>query len=256
RILAAVRELLNAKPDHKAFQLPIGSIGKLFMGREEFIEQLRQRLLVGETHAVGIVPAQTIHGLGGVGKTRGVVEFAWRYQHLFPTAVAFVKAESPEELQKNLAALVATTAFDIPEAQERTQEVQEAHAIRWLQDRSDWLLVIDNVDSEEAAIAVQKLIAQIPRGRVLITSRISRWSHDVEKLELDVLPAKAAQEFLLTATSAERTRQADDEEQALAIAQDLDGLALALEQAAAYITALAISLQEYRRRWETKRDQV
>jgi hypothetical protein len=77
----------------------------------------------------------------------------------------------------------------------------------------------------------------------------------VEPLELDVLAPEAAVAFLLERTP-HRRKGADDAARAGAIAGELDGLALALEQAGASIDKLRLSLAEYLQRWEVKRPEV
>ena len=64
-----------------------------------------------------------------------------------------------------------------------------------------------------------------------------------------------AEAFLLERTP-HRRKPADDAVQAAAIARELDGLALALEQAGAYIDKLRLSFAEYLQRWEAKRPEV
>ena len=61
--------------------------------------------------------------------------------------------------------------------------------------------------------------------------------------------------FLLERTP-HRRKAADDAVQAAAVARELDGLALALEQAGAYIDKLRLSFAEYLERWEAKRPEV
>ena len=90
---------------------------------------------------------------------------------------------------------------------------------------------------------------------MLITSRIGNWSAGVEPLELDVLARADAVAFLLERTP-HRRQKADDAARAAAIARELDGLALALEQAGAYIDKLRLSFAEYLQRWEAKRPEV
>ena len=90
---------------------------------------------------------------------------------------------------------------------------------------------------------------------MLITSRIANWSAGVEPLELHVLAATDAMAFLLERTP-HRRRAADDPSAAAAAARELGCLALALEQAAAYIDKLRLSFTEYLGRWRQKRPEV
>jgi tetratricopeptide (TPR) repeat protein len=192
-----------------------------------------------------------VHGLGGVGKTRAAVEYAWRHADEY-TALLFVSAPSTAELRANLANLVGALGTT---AAGTSVEEQLAAVLRWLDTHPGCLLIIDNVDTDEAAREVEQRLAKLRAGHVLITSRIANFSAAVEPLELDVLAPADAVMFLLERTR-HRRRRPDDEAVAAAIAGELGGLALALEQAGAYIDKLRLSLAEYLERWEAKRAEL
>jgi tetratricopeptide (TPR) repeat protein len=239
------------RPDHKPCNLPLASIGRLFKGREAFLGDLQQRLGVPSAPATAIVNRMAVHGLGGVGKTRAAVEYAWRHGEDY-TALLFVSAPTVAELRANLANLVGVLGTT---AAGTSVDQQLAEVLRWLDVHPGWLLIIDNVDTEEAAQAVEDLLNQLRAGHVLITSRIGNWSAAVEPLDLDVLAATDAAAFLLERTP-HRRQQPDDEAVAAAIARELDGLALALEQAGANVDRLRLSFGEYLERWKAKRPEV
>ena len=90
----------------------------------------------------------------------------------------------------------------------------------------------------------------------MITSRLGEWSEGVEPLELDVLDVEPAREFLLERTAGRRQPLATDDADARALAEALDGLALALEQAGAYISHVRCSLAEYLERWRKQDERV
>ncbi len=69
---------------HKPNNLPFASLGPLFKGREQFLEDLDKALSDSEGTAAITTKAQAVHGMGGVGKTRAAVEFAWRYASSSP----------------------------------------------------------------------------------------------------------------------------------------------------------------------------
>jgi hypothetical protein len=131
-------------------------------------------------------------------------------------------------------------------------EKRLAQVLRWLDDHPHWLLILDNVDTEEAAVEVHRRLADLKAGHVLITSRIADWPASVEPLELDVLAEDDAVAFLLE-RARNRRKKPDDDATASTIARELDRLALALEQAGAYIDQQRLSFAEYLRRWEEKR---
>jgi tetratricopeptide (TPR) repeat protein len=190
-----------------------------------------------------------------VGKTRLAVEYAWRNCHDY-TGLFFVGADSPEALQRNLAALCAAAVLNLPEREAADETVQAGAVLAWLRQHRGWLLILDNVDTEAAAQATERLLPQLPGGHVLITSRVAHWSSGVQALPLDVLEPAAAVDFLLARTEARRRKQADDPAQARALAGELGGLALALEQAGAYIAQRRLSLAEYLLQWRGQQDKV
>ncbi|MGH8585350.1 MAG: tetratricopeptide repeat protein, partial [Gammaproteobacteria bacterium] len=183
-----------------------------------------------------------------MGKTRLAVEYAWRHDADY-SALLFVVADSPENLRRNLAALVRPLVLDLPEEEATEEEVRVAAVLRWLHEYPGWFLIIDNIDTEEAATAAEDLLARLRGGSVLITSRLAQWSANVEPLELDILSPEDAAQFLLERSERGRRKLASDAEDAAALAKELDGLALALEQAGAYIAQQRTSLAEYLTQW-------
>ena len=237
----------------KPIHLPYDSIGSLFKGREAFLADLHRRLGVptaGAT-ATAIVNRLAVHGLGGIGKTRGALEYAWLHTDDY-TALLFISAPSIAELRANLANLAGVLGTTADKA---SIDEQLTAVLGWLDAHPGWLLIIDNVDTEEAAAEVQRLLARLRSGHVLITSRISNWSAGVQPLELDVLAEPDAAAFLIE-RAPHRSQKADDPAQSSAIARELDGLALALEQAGAYIDKQRLSFAEYLNRWQAKRPEV
>ena len=121
-----------------------GSLGDLLKGRDDSLAALRAQL-TGDG-AAAITQTEVISGLGGVGKTRLAVEYAWRHIDDYD-AVLFVLADSPDSLHANIAALTASKILDLPEKGEKEQDAQIAGVYRWLASHADWLLILDNVDT-------------------------------------------------------------------------------------------------------------
>jgi hypothetical protein len=232
---------------YRPTRLPYPSLGPLFKGREDFLIDLRTSL---EANFAAAVRGHTVHGMGGVGKTRAAVEYAWRFAGEY-TALLFVEADSPESLSRNLAALSAPNVLDLPQQHEPEQAMQEQAVMRWLQTHPGWLLIIDNADTKEALFAVEDRLAQLRDGHVIITTRRTNCSGSFESLDLGVLTREDATDFLLARTEGHRTTTPDDDDRALVLADLLDGLALALEQAAAYIRELRLSFADYITRWQS-----
>jgi hypothetical protein len=199
------------------------SIKNYFKGREPFLEQIRKTLAEaghkGQHRAAAITATvATVHGLGGIGKTRVAIEYAHRYAGEY-TALLFVQADSPDSLKANLAKLCGPFVLDLPEKVAKELDVQVAAALRWLQQHPGWFLIFDNVDTKEAAKAVEDLLSKLSQaGQVLITSRIGHWSKAVQSLALDVLAEQDAADFLLLRTDERRRKSPDDPAQARTLA--------------------------------------
>ncbi|HXU29173.1 MAG TPA: CHAT domain-containing protein, partial [Thermoanaerobaculia bacterium] len=144
----------------KPVALPFSSLGPLFHGREDMLTLLRERLKAAPAGRATAIAGKAVHGLGGVGKTRLTVEYAWKYAEKY-SALLFVGAGSPADLRRNLAALSAKEVLDLPGREATEEEVREAAIVRWLGDAPGWLLILDNVDSEDAAVAVDALVARL-----------------------------------------------------------------------------------------------
>ena len=117
-------------------------------------------------------------------------------------------------------------------------------------------MILDNVDDGKAAAAVEKLLARLRGGQVIITGRIANFSAAVRKHELGVLDSDAASAFLLERTQDDRARSATDATLVRDLAKELGGLALGLEQAGAYIAVERIGFARYLTLWREKRETV
>jgi len=235
--------------------LPYASLGALFQGREEMLTRLRETLAAAPAGRATAVAGKAVHGLGGVGKTRLAVEYAWQHAAEY-SAVLFVGAGSPADLRRNLAALCAPSVLDLPEREAIEEEVREAAVLRWLKEQPGWLLILDNVDSQDAAEAVDRLVTSLHGGHVLLTGRLARWSAEVEPIELDVLTEEAAAGFLLSRTEGRRRATKEDSAHASVLARELGFLPLALEQAGTYIAERRLTLAAYLDEWQSRHDQV
>jgi tetratricopeptide (TPR) repeat protein/predicted alpha/beta hydrolase family esterase len=239
-------------PSPKPIHLPYPTLGTSFQGRQKFLDQLHTSLQKAPPgHATAIV-GKAIHGLGGVGKTRLAVEYAWTHAYDY-SALLFIPAETPEALERNLAGLCAILGLEERHATDESVRLQAT--LHWLAHNPGWLLILDNLDTREAAIAAENILKQLHGGRVLLTGRHSVWSYQVEAKELDVLPPDDARRFLLQ-RAAKRRRTEDELEHAHWVADQLGGLALALEQAAAYIDKHRLTFAQYRDEWTCNHEKV
>jgi NB-ARC domain len=211
-----------------------------FTGREADLERLGEHLQ--KRGGVALTQTVALHGLGGVGKTQLVVEYAWKHLGGY-AAVLWVRADSPEALDANLAGLAGL--LGLPEASAKEQNVQTDAVLRWLKGNEQWLLLADNADTDEAAKAVHNRFPPHLGGHVLVTSRLGDWPVNMARFSLDLLSASDAARYLRDRVAKEGYH-ADDDAAARKLAEDLGYLPLALEQAASFILKLRWSFDKYR----------
>jgi hypothetical protein len=196
--------------------------------------------------------SHALYGLGGMGKTRAAVEYAWAHQNEY-TALLFVVAETPEAVRRNLAGLASAL---LPKLETTDDAARLQAVLDWLTANLGWFLILDNVDSKEALAEVEGLLGGLSGGHLLVTSRLANFSGHFRPLELDVLAVEDAASFLLARTEGRRRRGQDDDAKAREVATELGRLALALEQAAAFIAKRRLTFEGYLGQWHAHRDVI
>ncbi|MHB9134392.1 MAG: FxSxx-COOH system tetratricopeptide repeat protein [Armatimonadota bacterium] len=211
-----------------------------FTGRDEELIRLTEHFTTNHAPYV-------LHGLGGIGKSQLAAEYAWQHAGEYDT-VLWVNAESDEALFSNLAALTSPVALRLPEASERDVNLQYAAVLKWLHTHQRWLLIADNADTPEVVAAINRRLPATLPGHLLITSRRDDWPMRFTHRQLSLFTKEDAADFLLRRTADGEGHPLGTLAEAEAVAEELGCLALALEQAAAYIKRRRISLTDYLRR--------
>jgi tetratricopeptide (TPR) repeat protein len=119
-----------------------------------------------------------------------------------------------------------------------------------------WFLILDNLDTPEALAEAEHLLSTLSGGHVIVTSRLANFAGHFDPLELDVLGLEDATAFLLERTDRQRQKTPDEPAAARQLALDLGQLALALEQAGAYIAKLGLTFARYRQLWQDNWERV
>jgi tetratricopeptide (TPR) repeat protein len=252
---AVINALVKAgkmAPPRKPGNLPLASLGDLFKGRENTLDELRASL--GSTKGAAVL-FRALHGLGGIGKTRLAIEYAWAREADY-SALLFVRAQNPAALNANLAALAGASVLDLAEKEAREDVAKIEAVLRWLGDNPLWLMILDNVDDPDAVKAVTGLMPRLKGGHVIVTARAANFPATIRKLELDVLGEDTATQFLLERTADDRLRANDDYARAKMLARELGGLALGLEQAGAQIATDRIGFARYLKLWNENREKA
>jgi tetratricopeptide (TPR) repeat protein len=240
-------------PGPKPNNLPYPSLKSLFVGREKVLNELRDSYVEAKKSSPESPVFQVVHALGGIGKTRLAVEYAWKFADQYE-ALLFVGGNDLSRLIGDLAGLAGPNCLALGLPDDMLPRDKANRVLSHLRNHRDWLLIIDNVDDETAASHVEKLLGDLSVGHVLITSRWRGWNDQLfQVLALDLLDLADARDLILKSTEKKRAETPDDVREAEGLATDLGRLSLALQQAAAYIKASpSMSIAEYRERWQKK----
>ena len=147
----------------------------------------------------------------------------------------WIDAETELGWETGLERLAEVLGIAPADNQQRLQAVRE-----WLHRHHRWLLIVDNIDSENQQQRVLKDSEQFHNGYWLFTSRLSQWSPQVAQLDLDYFNQQEAHDFLNA-----RLKQLINPDDANRLSQQLGCLPLALEQAAGYILMRGLTVNEY-----------
>ena len=195
-------------------------------GREALLAELDARLAGGPGPRVAV-----LCGLGGAGKTSVAVEYAHR--HLAEVGVCWqFAAEDPALLAAEFGVLAAQ--LGAREAADPRDPVASVHGVL-ARAGAGWLVVFDNAP-DRASVA--PFVPPAGPGRVLITTQNQIWPPG-QAVDVPVLDVEVAADFLVSRTGD------PDRVAARELAGLLDGLPLALEQAAAYMQAAGTTLARY-----------
>ena len=235
-----------------------------FSGRETALAWLEQNLTPHhnrENYPGMSCCTKTVCGLGGCGKTSLVVEFAWKYENLFPGGVFWINGESDENIHASVLenlTLLNTSAW----TSEEIDDTLNRFLVFLSEKKRPWLLVLDNADELEDRTCPKgvKKMCKGPwqrngsvskHGQILLTTRqpvkvietFLKLSPD-DCLALQCFSEEEGASFLMRRTRCEGEALYQE---AINLVNELGALPLALEQAAAYISALHIpcSFKQY-----------
>ena len=223
-----------------------------FTGREALLEHLHEVLNRGD--AVALTQAQAICGLGGIGKTQAVIEYAYRYHEEYE-AIFWVKADTRENLLSDFVSIAVL--LNLPEQHAHDQSAVVNGVMQWLKTHERWLLILDNADD---LAVVRSFIPATCSGHLLLTTRAQAIGGLARRIEVETMTPEVGALFLLRRASLippgvplERASAAD-RDAALEMVQELGGLPLALDQAGAYMEESSCSPPDYLCLYHKQRD--
>lgn len=227
-----------------------------FTGREQILQRLHRALAAEQT--VALSQTRAISGLGGMGKTQTAIEYAYRYAEEYE-AVLWIRADSSETLMSDFAALSTILDLKLPVQQEHDQQYVVSMVKRWLEKHSPWLLIFDNVND---LALVTDMLPRRASGAILLTTRLQVTGPHFTKIELEKMSREESTTFLLrriTTDDEERLTTEISQQERVAAEQlwnVMEGLPLALDQAAAYIEETGCTISDYLELFKTHSKQL
>ena len=218
-----------------------------FTGRESVLEEL-QKTLEAKGRAA-------LTGLGGVGKTQTVLEYACRHRAEYE-AVLWAKARSREALLSDFAEIARV--LNLPAKDLEDQSLVVAAVKRGLEDSADWLLVLDNADDLGPA---REFMPAGGSGHVLVTTRAQATGR-LARVEIPKMEPEEGALFLLRRANiipedAPLDKATDaDRAKAIEISKEMDGLPLGLDQAGAFIDETPSTPAEYLELYRTRGEEL
>ena len=231
-----------------------------FSGRTQELQDLERILKPDDDNGVGEkVCTAAVCGLGGVGKTSLVTEYAHRMKNYYHGGIYWFSADDDTFFEQTvndtalkLGALLGT--FDL---------TLTNTLLRIGQTSKPCLIVLDCLDQLNLSPSVLKFLSLVLRqsvsASVVVMTRRNESKlvdeisglHKDRCLSLKCLEVEEAKEFMFSRTGLTRDDIADGVAESLL--NELGGLPLALEQAGACIKALGCSLSDYLEQFQTER---
>lgn len=245
--LASKRPLWNAPYE----------INPFFTGRDKLLEQLHSEFTVH--------PRQVLSGIVGIGKTQVAIKYAHKYSNEYEF-VLWADAKTPETLIASYNQIAELRGLAMYDAQEQDSLIEAVK--RYLQERTKWLLILDDVKGDLYHAPKQHYLAAfLPKGsygHILVTTQAHSLSHlgrgFGHSLLVEGFFPQEGIRFLLY--RAGRLHESDDSAAQVStdefthaqnICQAMQWHPLALDQAGAYIENCQCGLDEYFQLYEERR---
>jgi tetratricopeptide (TPR) repeat protein len=257
-----MRRLLEREEQRESTSTPIWNIpythNPFFTGRENLLQQLHANLSSHKAAALTqpyqqpSQQPQAISGLGGIGKTQTAVEYAYRHRDEY-RFILWVNAATRDTIITSF--LQLATLLKLPEREAQDQNLMIAAVKNWFVAHDAWLAIFDNADDLPI---IEDFLPSGGRGHLLLTTRAHAPGTLANSLAVEQMDTQEAILLLLRRarvlppTDALEQASPADRTTAQAIAHDMDGLPLALDQAGAYIEETQCSLTSYLTQYRTR----
>ncbi|CCD42629.1 hypothetical protein BofuT4_P074310.1 [Botrytis cinerea T4] len=229
-----------------------------FVAREKELSEMHKLLQNHSSRS-----CVTLHGLGGIGKTRLAITYARRHKEKY-TAIFWLNANNEDSLKlsfRDIAQQVlrhhpSTTVLSTVDQDEDLDQVVSA-VKGWLDSlqNTKWLMIYDNYDNpktpnnpNELAVDIRQFLPRSDHGSIIITTRSSQVRQGIR---IHVQKLLDIREGLEIVSNMSGRKDIEDDPDAIALVKELDGLPLALSTAGVYLEHVTTSFSDYLRLYKT-----
>lgn len=220
-----------------------------FVGRQDVEEEL-SRWLLSDSSPRPVV----LCGIGGSGKTQLAIQCCREAEERGFLATLWVDASSPISIEQSyniIAKAIQKDFADKDDVQTTISLVQDT--LRSWPER--WLVVFDNYDNPKAfqKTSIREYLPQGKNGYILFTSRHAGLEHlGGYQISVSSMTKSESLDLLLRRSPS----NLDEEKDGLMVADLLGHLALALDQAGAYIRARKLPLKDFMSHYEKRKNVI
>ncbi|MCJ1312481.1 hypothetical protein MMC25_006155 [Agyrium rufum] len=246
RNVALRQSKLKREPYFPHFLVPFGR-NEHFVGRQAIIEELLLRI-PPDTN-LDNCQRTALEGLGGIGKTQIALEVAYQLRNKDPQCSIFwVSAESLTSFESDYSRIAQLFGLSGNEHDlARTKSLVKTALSQ--EDRSKWLLIIDNADDLDVVLDGPSLVQFLPfsrNGSILFTTRNHQAAVGLGARTINVGSMELHESITLLGLDAKQ-EPVDTESQNITsqLVNDLGHLPLAISQAAAYMNNNQITSSQY-----------
>ncbi|KIW56192.1 hypothetical protein, variant [Exophiala xenobiotica] len=223
-----------------------------FVGRDRILQDIHRAVTAHSFQGSDCIK-YIVYGMGGIGKTQTILEYAYRYRKHF-SSVFWVRANSYESAMESYITIAQKIErVDKSYAVDRSLEKKDFDRAVTLvvkewwtaRENCNWLSLFDGWDGLDDE-RIESLIPHGGSGVILITSRRQDWARAGESLDIPLMQ-EATSLLLLEKSSLTKYSKSNQKEldAAKEIVNMLGHLPLAIDQAGAHIHTLKIQAGKY-----------
>ncbi|RDW71025.1 hypothetical protein BP6252_07588 [Coleophoma cylindrospora] len=248
RFLAYEKRMLVLGQEAKKYYEVPSKLVERFVGRERILSQIQQHFSVPHKTTPNVLILQA---LGGQGKSQLALKYCQTMRKTY-RGIFWIYAGSEASVSQTFETIADTLNHDKSVLKDLQQKIQFVKDTLYKWDER-WLLVFDNYDQPNNFTKVKDFFPE-GRGDILLTSRTQGLKRLGTPLSVPEMTTEEGLELLLYDCSSRN--EAETRQDGVKVIKRLGGLALAIDQAAAYMSYMHLPISYFLVEFEKKREDI